>query len=363
MNSIHESDARFPRLEIDLQKLSANLAVIGGSTHGAGCSLMVVTKSFCADSRITGLLLESEWVDYIADSRVQNLAHYAGKGKETVLLRLPQMCEIADVVRFADISFNSELETIRLLDAEAAVQNRIHKIILMIDLGDLREGFYYKDERLIFETIEQIQKLRHITLCGIAVNLTCYGGVIPKYENLSRLSSLAGRIEALFHITLPIISGGNSSSYYLIEKGELPSGITNLRLGESFILGNDTAYLSRIEGTYNDAVLFTAQIIELKTKPSMPEGEIGVDAFGNKPEFEDRGPVLRAIAAAGRQDIDPAGLTPTDPKVRILGASSDHLLLEIGGGDYSVGGAVSFALNYSAFLRAFTSPYVGRQYF
>ena len=361
MNSIHDVDVRFPLLEIDTQKLSENLAIIGGSTHKAGCSLMIVTKSFCADERIVDILLKSEYVDYIADSRIQNLERYAGKGKETVLLRLPQQCEIAHTVRFAGISFNSELETIRLLDAEAAAQNKIHKIVLMIDLGDLREGFYYTDERLIFAAIEQIQQMKHITLFGLAVNLTCYGGVIPKYENLARLSSLAGRVEALFHITLPIVSGGNSSSYYLLEKGELPSGITNLRLGESFILGNDTAYLSRIKGTYNDAVIFTAQIIELKTKPSMPEGEIGVDAFGSTPEFEDRGPVLRAIAAAGRQDIDPAGLTPLDANVRILGASSDHLILEITGGAYSVGGAVSFTLNYSAFLRAFTSPYVSRR--
>ena len=39
-------------------------------------------------------------------------------GKETVLLRLPMMGEIEEVVRFADISLNSEIQTIRLLDTE-----------------------------------------------------------------------------------------------------------------------------------------------------------------------------------------------------------------------------------------------------
>jgi predicted amino acid racemase len=357
-------DVPYPRLIIDTEKLNHNLETLAAAVHGAGCSLMIVTKGFCADSKIVAFLLNSRAVDYLADSRIQNIQTYADRGKETVLLRLPQACEIPEVVRYANISFNSEIETIHLLNDEAVKQQKIHKIVLMIDLGDLREGIFFKDEHTLWETVTEIQKMSNITLAGIGTNLTCYGAIIPKNDNLSVLTVLAERIESLYHLKLAIVSGGNSSSYYLIEKGELPKGINNLRLGESFMLGNDTAFRSRIKGTYNDTAILEAQIVELKIKPSMPIGEIGVDAFNERPVYQDRGLIKRAILAIGRQDVDPAGIMALDPLLTVLGASSDHLLVDVTASDnrYKVGDIIPFSMNYSAFLRAFTSPYIGRWY-
>ena len=108
---------------------------------------------------------------------------------------------------------------------------------------------------------------------------------------------LARKLEQRFHIRLPMVSGGNSSSIYLIEQGNLPEGINNLRLGESFLLGNDTAYGTRIPGTVGDALELEAEVIEIKEKPSLPVGEIGVDAFGHRPTYEDKGIMRRAIVA------------------------------------------------------------------
>ena len=56
------------------------------------------------------------------------------------LLRAPTPATAADTVRLADVSLNSEVETVRALDAAAAAAGRRHGIVLMIDLGDLREG-------------------------------------------------------------------------------------------------------------------------------------------------------------------------------------------------------------------------------
>jgi predicted amino acid racemase len=357
-------ETRYPMLSVDLAKLHQNLKILAAAVHGAGCSLMIVTKVFCADPKIVELLLGCPDVDYLADSRIQNIKTYAARGKETVLLRLPQACEIPEVVGYADISLNSEIETIRLLQKEAEKQNKIHKIILMIDLGDLREGLFFTEEQTIFAVLDEIAELSHITLAGIGTNLTCYGAIIPKHDNLSLLTAFAGRIEARYKVKLAIVSGGNSSTYYLIEKGQLPKGVNNLRLGESFVLGNDTAYLSHIEGTHKDAVTLEAQIIELQTKPSMPIGEIGVDAFGKKPVYHDKGLMKRGILGIGIQDIDPAGITALDPRIDVLGASSDHLILDITKSEkaYKVGDTIRFTMNYSAFLRAFTSPYVSRRY-
>ncbi|MBQ1630367.1 MAG: alanine/ornithine racemase family PLP-dependent enzyme, partial [Firmicutes bacterium] len=144
----------------------------------------------------------------------------------------------------------------------------------------------------------------------------------------------------------------------------LPEGVNNLRLGESFLMGNDTAYLTKLPGTTDDALILEAQIVELKEKPSIPIGEVGVDAFGEVPEYEDRGVIKRAIVGIGKQDTDIGGMIPLDPKVDILGASSDHMILDVTKSDkeYKVGDVVSFKLEYGAALHTATSPYVERAY-
>jgi len=309
-------------------------------------------------------ILDGSDIDYLADSRIQNLKKYEGAKKERVLLRLPMNSETDEVVKYADISLNSELKTIKNLNESAKRQNKIHKILLMIDLGDLREGIFFKNEDEIYHTVEEILNLKNIELFGLGVNLTCYGAVIPKSDNLSILVEIARKIEKKFDIKLQMISGGNSSSIYLIGRKELPEGINNLRVGEAFLLGGETAYSQKLEGFYDDAFTLEAEIVELKEKQSVPIGETGVDAFGNKPVYEDRGIIKRAIIAVGRQDVDPDALHPIDSKIDILGASSDHLILDISKSDmkYKVGDIVNFKLSYSSLLRATTSGYVDRVY-
>ncbi|MDR1249203.1 MAG: alanine/ornithine racemase family PLP-dependent enzyme [Treponema sp.] len=354
----------YPSLSIDIEKLRKNLDALCAAVKGAGCSLMIVTKSFCADDGIVDMLLSHPSVDYLADSRIQNIKTYAGKGKSTVLLRLPQECEIPEVVRHADISLNSEIRTLGLLNEEAARQGKTHRVVLMIDLGDLREGIYFEDEGKIFAAVEAILKMKNLEFYGLGTNLTCYGGVIPKADNLSLLTAWADRIHERFGLKSAMVSGGNSSSYYLIGRGGLPEGINNLRLGEAFILGNETAWGSRIENTFADGVILEAQVIEVQTKRSLPVGELGVDAFGQKKTFEDRGIIKRAILAVGRQDVDTENIAPEDPGVTILGSSSDHLMLDISdsAADYRAGDVLRFTLKYGALLRAFTGAYVSRRH-
>ena len=182
----------YPKLVIDLKKLQGNLDAVAEITKDrGGCSLMIVTKGLCADPEMAGLVARDPKVDYMADSRVKNLASYAdmarANGKKTVLLRIPMHDEVEGVIQYADISFNSELSTIRLLNEEAGRVGKVHDIVLMIDLGDLREGIFFRNEDLIWEAVEEILQMENINLYGIAVNLTCYGAIIPKYDNLSQL--------------------------------------------------------------------------------------------------------------------------------------------------------------------------------
>ncbi len=359
----------YPRLCIDLGKLKRNLDGVAKITKEQGeCSLMIVTKGLCADKELLNVICEHKAVDYVADSRVKNIASYSEKvhaaGKKTVLLRLPMLSEIEEVVKHVDLSFNSELATMEALNKEAEKQGKKHSILLMIDLGDLREGIFYKEEEKIFSTVEKVLAMSNIELYGIGVNLTCYGAIIPKNDNLSLLVEWAEKIEKKFGITLKMVSGGNSSSIYLIGKGELPRGINNLRLGESFLLGNDTAYGEVLEGTAGDTLVLEAQIIELQEKPSLPIGEVGVDAFGQKPYYEDRGIIKRAIIGIGKQDTDLDSMTPLDEKVDILGGSSDHTILDVTNSDkeYKVGDIISFHLGYGGMLKTATSTYVEKSY-
>ena len=359
----------YPKLVVNLKKLEDNLNAVAAITKDHGnCSLMIVTKGLCADPEMVKMVASNPKVDFLADSRVKNIATYADiareAGKKTVLLRIPMHAEAADVVKYVDLSFNSEISTIRLLNEEAAKAGVVHNILLMIDLGDLREGIFFQNEDLIYEAVDEVLKMDNINLYGIGVNLTCYGAIIPKNENLSQLVAIGRKLEEKYNIKLEMISGGNSSSIYLVDKGELPEGINNLRLGESFLLGNDTAYETKLPGTVGDALVLQAQIVELKEKPSLPIGEVGVDAFGEKPYYEDRGIMKRAIIAIGKQDTDLGSMTPVDSQIEIMGGSSDHIILDVTHCDkeYKVGDIVEFELGYGGMLKTSTSPYVEREY-
>ena len=354
----------YPRLVIDLSKLRHNGRALCDLAASAGVDQVAfVTKVFCADRAMVSALLDTPCA-YLADSRIENLRLYPETDRKKILLRLPMLSQADEVVRWADISLNSEPDTLRALDAAAGRQGRRHGVVLMIDLGDLREGIFFRDEAGIFTAVRLVENLEHLELSGIGFNVTCYGSVLPTEENIGVFLAIKEKIEQEIGRRLPIISGGNSSSLYLLQQNRLPAGITNLRLGESLVLGRETAYGRDLPGMYQDVVTLEAELVEVKTKPSYPVGEIGVDAFGHRVAYEDRGERLRAIAAIGRQDMELDGLIPTTPGVSIVGASSDHLILDVTDCPKppAVGDTIAFRLTYSGLLRTFTSSYIAREY-
>lgn len=350
----------YPRLEINIDKLKKNVAIISDICKSHNMDMAMVTKSYCAIPEVVEEI-SKENVDYIADSRICNLKNLSHINLPKILLRIPMLSEVSEVIKYSDISFNSEIKTIYMLNEEAKKQNIIHKVVIMVDLGDLREG-YFKEEELL-NAVDDILKLENIKLYGIATNLTCYGAIIPSEDNLGRLSHLANKIENKYDITLEFVSGGNSSSIYLAKSFKIPYGITNLRPGEAIALGRETAYGKDIQGAYKDAFKLVCEIVELKEKPSLPIGEIGVDAFGNKPEYEDRGILKRAIVAIGKQDIDITSISVVDKEIEILGASSDHMILNMNGCSkkYDIGDKVEFNLEYGGLVSAATSKYVHKE--
>lgn len=348
----------YPAIKIDLEKLKHNTGVLVEKCGRLGIDVVPVTKVYCGMPEIARASVAAG-AKMLADSRIENIKKLKDIEVPKVLLRIPMLSQVEEVVRYVDISLNSEYEVIKALSEKALELGKVHKIILMIDLGDLREGEW---NETAVEFAGRIMELKGVRLVGVGTNLTCYGAVIPSPENLGLLVSLAEEIEKKYNIKLEIISGGNSSSIHLIEKNQIPGRVNQLRLGESIVLGTESAYGERIEGTYGDVFTYMAEIIELKEKPSVPTGETGMDAFGEKPVFVDRGIRKRAILASGRQDIKFDGITPRDKGAIVLGASSDHLIIDVSDcvKDYKVGDIMEFDMSYGALLAAFTSEYVAK---
>lgn len=272
------------------------------------------------------------------------------------LMRSPMIPHTAQVVKFADTSFNTEIDVIRQLSVEAQKADRIHRVVLMVELGDLREGIMPDD---LIHVVRETCCLPNIVFEGIGTNLACRSGVSPDENNMATLTELANFIETTTGQSLNIVSGGSSANLTWAFSSADNGRINNLRLGEAILLGREPLHRQPIVGLHTDAITLIAEVIESKFKPSKPSGNIAQTAFGAKRVPIDRGRVLQTILAIGIQDIDPEGLQGSNG-IKICGASSDHLILESAGPDLPIGAEVTFQLNYSALLRAMTSPFVGK---
>lgn len=345
----------YPKVTIDRKKYSENLGRMMKTLEAYGLDMMVVTKVFRADPALVETINSFE-VPYIADSRIENLKSIKTDAQK-VLLRLPSIHEASEVVKEADISLNSELTTIHALNEAAKTIGKTHKVILMVDIGDLREGIYYKNG--VFEDAKKIESLSNIDLFGIGTNITCYGGVLPTKNTLQKLDDSVRSVESAIGRKLTMVSAGNSSHLAFLKAGH-PKSITNLRIGEALALGRETAYGAILDGFHDDVFTLEADIIELKEKPSLPEGEIGMDAFGKRPAFKDLGYRKRAILAIGKQDVGHEELHPLDEAITLIGSSSDHIIADVTDSPnaYKVGDVMKFKLTYGSVLSLMTSPYV-----
>jgi len=353
------SDIVTPRIEIDLGKIAHNAKTLNKLYGSKGISITGVTKVVCGDPKIADVLVKSG-ISILADSRIDNIRKMrkAGIQAQFLLQRTPIPSQTELVVRYTDVSLNTELSVIKGLSRSAVKQGITHKIILMVELGDLREGLLPSD---LENTVKEIIVLKGIEFVGVGTNLACFGGIEPDEEKMEYLSTIVKNIEEKFGLTLEFVSGGNSANYSWFISTKDIGKINNLRLGESIFLGCETLYRKHIPNLFTDAFTLITEVIESKIKPSVPYGNIHQDAFGNTPKFQDRGQIKRAILGVGLQDVLVSGLTPM-LDIDILGASSDHIIVDAKQIELNVGNGVSFNLNYGALLSSMTSPYVIKKY-
>lgn len=349
---------QYPQLEFDLALLRSNADAVISRCRGMGIRVCGVIKG------VDGLpeaarVLRAAGAAELGTSRLEQVAkcRAAGVPGPWLLIRIPGLTELPDVVTLCETSLQSEWPTLLALEEECLRQNKTHRVIVMTDLGDLREGFWDKKE--LVDVCERVERgLPHVHLAGIGVNLTCYGSTKPTPEKMNELVGLARQVEQRIGRKLEIVSGGATSSFTLVHWGTMPAGVNHLRIGEAILLGKDLQVdwgIRDMDYLRMDALTLRAEVVEVKDKPTYPMGEFAIDAFGRKPVYEDRGIRRRAILALGRADVgELESLIPREPGLTVIGGSSDHCIVDVEDCPrrLQVGDIVEFSLCYSHMLYA-----------
>lgn len=346
------------------EKLRHNFDFLDKLFHERGIDWAIVTKLLCGNKLFLQEVLDLG-INEVCDSRLSNLKVIKKMRPEvkTVYIKPPPKRSIPTVVKYADVSFNSESETIRLLSEEAVRQGKTHKVTIMIELGDLREGIM--GEHLI-DFYQKIFDLPNIEVTSIGANLNCLHGVLPSQDKLIQLSLYKQLIEATFLKKIPWVTGGTSVVLPILFRKQVPKAVNHFRIGETLFFGNDLWTEKRIKGMKSNVIKLFSEIIEITEKPKVPVGELATNTAGETFEVdeEDFGKTsYRAILDIGLLDISPDYVMPDDPGIKIVNASSDMLIVDLGDTkrNYKVGDLVSFKLKYMGALRLLNSDYIDKE--
>lgn len=279
-------------------------------------------------------------------------------GKNTVFISLPSMQDIERIVQVFDVSYHSQLFAIKHLNDHLIDQNRFHKIVLMVDTGDLREGVLPEDVLCFVRKIHEI-KNKKFKFSGIAANLGCCAGILPTRENLAIMQELTLDIEAMLGIHLETVSMGGSLMVDWMKNQTLPKRINQLRLGEAVFLGHISTYDYKHASLHDDVLIFKSDVLETSEKKIHPPANPGKNALGVKAEFTHTGIRKRAILNFGVSDTYPEGLTPIDESLKIVSVNSNYTIVDFTDSrqDLKLGDFVEFKMNYHAMLQCFVSPF------
>lgn len=321
----------------------------------------IVTKLLCGNQKYIEEVIDLG-ITELCDSRISNLKLIKKINKDitTVYIKPPAKRSIKSIVTYADVSLNTEYFTIKLLSEEAQRQNKTHRVVIMLELGDLREGVMREE---IIDFYEKIFRLPNIKVVGLGTNLNCLHGVMPSEDKLIQLSLYKQIIELKFKREIPFISAGTTVTLPLLLHKQLPTGVNHFRLGEALFWGNNLFDSSIIDGMETDVLELFAEIIEVNEKPIVPAGVLAENPSGETFEVneDDFGKTsFRGILDIGLLDINPDFLIPQDQELEVVGASSDMLILDLKDNEknYKVGDLVAFKLKYMGALGLLNSNYI-----
>lgn len=328
-------------------------------------TLSMVTKALCGYTPAIKALVTGG-IQSIADSRLENLREITENGLEAErwYIKPPHTDELSDVVKYSDVSLNTELSVVKLINSVAKKAEVVHKIVLMIELGDLREGIL---PGTLVETYNDIFNMKNISIIGIGTNLGCLSGTVPGMDQLMQLVLYKELLELKFRRNIKLLSAGSSASLPFLLQGLVPKQVNHFRVGESILLGSDLIQGGTLAGLRDDGFILEAGVVEIKKKNLAPSGEIHEDLhpFNSAPDQKQYSPGergFRAIVTIGELDTDISGLTPENSEYQIAGASSDLTVLNVGAADsrLSVGDFIRFRMTYSALIRLMNNKYTSK---
>jgi predicted amino acid racemase len=323
----------------------------------------ITTKLLCGHEEYLKEVANLE-IGEMHDSRISNLSKIKEIDPDTmtVYIKPPPKDIIESVVKYADASLNTELATLHALSEEARKQDKVHKVIIMIEMGDLREGVIREN---LIDFYEKVFKLPNIEVIGIGTNLNCMHGVMPDEDKLIQLALYKQVIELRFDKNIPLVSGGTTVTIPLLLRNQLPQGVNHFRVGEALFFGKNLFSDETIEGMHNDVLELYSQIIEIAEKPKVPSGDLGRNPQGKMADIdeEEYGETsYRAILDIGYLDINPDHLINVQDDVKVADASSDMLILDVGDNQagYKVGDFIRFRMEYMGALGIMNSDYIDK---
>lgn len=328
----------------------------------SGSRVWFVTKVTSGDEIIAKCLLECRGYG-LADSRLENLAGIKkiNPNAHTMLIRPAGLDRSMETVTLCDVSLESTIENIASLGKAAHKMGKVHNIIIMVEIGDLREGV---PENQALQLVCDASKVPGINIEGIGSTLTCFAGVVPDSSHMDRMISLRSKIETETGVKLKWISSGSTNTLPMVLNGSLPHQINDHRIGEGVMLGTDVTDRGILDGFKSDAFILSGEVIEVYTKPTVPTGRVSQNVSGHVQHFEDHGNRKRALVNFGMVDTQPTLITPLTKGVQVLGSTSDHTVLDIEDvmEQIKVGSKLDFLPGYGALVRIMGSKYISKVY-
>lgn len=361
-------------LIINTNKIKQNIKDLSKFFKEKNIEWSLITKVFSGDQEfLRNVLTEDviENINSVGDSRLTSLKNLksVNPNMRTIYIKPPAITYADEVIEYADISLNSSYKTTLALNEAAIKAEKIHKIIIMIELGELREGILREQ---ILNFYEKVFQLSNIEVLGIGSNLGCMYGIEPTYDKLVQLCLYKQLIETKFNVTLPLVSGGTSITLPLLEKGSTPPEINHYRVGEAAFFGLSPLENKQFMNLNLDTFEFSANIIELEEKKIVPDGIISEANVGHAAEFENidvNQTSQKAIIDIGMLDVDKEDLSTDDESISFVGVTSDMLVLDIGDNKktngeqkYHTGDKLPFGLNYMAVARLLNSKFIDKVY-
>ena len=338
-----------PRLLVNLPNIRRNAQAVCALCSAHGISVAGVVKGSNGSVQVSRTLLEGGCAQ-LASSRLSQLETLRQQLPEaqTLLIRMPDPAEAARVVAACDLSLNTEERTLRALSDAALAAGHTHGVILMYELGDLREGV--SSLETLIELAKTAEALPGLHLAGIGGTLNDIYGVSPSEDNMSTLVKAFHAAEQAVGRKLDVLSGGSTTALPMLLQGKLPAEINHLRIGEAILTGRDLPDLwgVQVEGCTSNTLSLEATVIESNAK----------NGFGEQPPLPpDRGVRRRVILDIGRVDVGEPGQLICPEGVTVIGASSDHLVLDVEDhpAPLQPGDKLGFRLFYQGMLFAFQS--------